>query len=131
MDDVIWLDELTKRDTDSLLDDSNTTELVDVALDALAQVQIEYPSFYKRAGDDPATKRVLIRIITDVAFRKGRNSQTSGFSSERDGVYSYTMSGLSASANIWFPKADIATMTATDDNRFAGRAFGSIRRKGI
>ena len=128
---VEWAGELQARDVEGLITPETAAAYVGVAQDAESQIKLEYPQFYSLATADPTRQRVLVRIVTDVVFRKARNANMDGMRSERDGVYSYTADAFSSSANIWFPRADIQTMSKANEVTTFGFAFGSIRRGGI
>ena len=122
---VDWQAELAERDMEGLVTAEKVSFAETLAKDAEEQLAAQFPQAYKILSTH--RPRVLARLVTDAVFRVLRNEASGGYSSESDGVYSYSFSAYSTSPDIWWTSSEVALL----ESLVPKFALGPLRRGGL
>ena len=124
---VDWSEVLEKFDREGLITPENRERAAFYCQVADARLQAQFPQAYRRLTDG-RHDLVLQDLVTRAVFRVLRNDASGGYSQEGDGVYSYTISGLTQSPDLWWTSADKELLAELTPSQFA---FGPLHRGGL
>lgn len=124
---VDWSEVLEKFDREGLITSENRERAAFYCQVADARLRAQFPQAYRRLTDGEHDL-VLQDLVTRAVFRVLRNDASGGYSREDDGVYSYTISGLTQSPDLWWTSADKELLAELTPPQFA---LGPLRRGGL
>ena len=105
------------------LTDSDRGQVEALIGEAIRRLNAYIPHLEEHTASDPRLGELAADVVVRAVARIVRNpAAAAGYSSESEGSYSYSIrSALEASADVWFPDADLALL------RPPGCDFGSIK----